>query len=189
METQLATKAETSTLPTLYVSKSNPTVSGTLNIGTNTISFTDPNGITQNIDKYMLQSLCTNYTIWKTSYPTIDLTPYVTNTSLTTTLGSYAKSTDLNAYVSNTSLTTTLTTYAKSTDLNAYVSNTSLTTTLSAYAKSTDLNAYVTSVSLTTTLGSYAKTTDLSPYALKAGATFTGDIILSAANMYQGPTA
>ena len=108
VETQLATKADTSTLPTLYVSKSNPTVSGTLNIGTNNISFTDPNGITQYIDKYMLQSLCTNYTIWKTSYPTIDLTPYVTNTSLTTTLISYAKSTDLNAYVSNTSLTTTL---------------------------------------------------------------------------------
>ena len=39
VETQLATKADTSTLPTLYVSKSNPTVSGTLNIGTNNNKF------------------------------------------------------------------------------------------------------------------------------------------------------
>ena len=64
--------------------------------------------ILHTIDRTILESLYTNYSLWKTSFPVVDLTPYVTTTSLTTALGSITKTTDLSASVTPTSLTTTL---------------------------------------------------------------------------------
>jgi len=178
------------TFPTVdltpYATKANATFSTDITLGSNGIVFTNPSAVSRTLSPTILEALYTNYTIWKTSYPTIDLTPYVTNTSLTTTLGSYAKSTDLNAYVSNTSLTTTLGSYTKSTDLNAYVSSTSLTTTLGGYVSTTGLTTtlggYVSSTGLTTTLGGYVSSTSLTNtllnYMPKSGGVFTGTIAL-----------
>ena len=90
--------------------------------------------------------------------------------SLTTTLGSYVKTTDLNAYVTSVSLTTTLGSYARSTDLNSYVSSSALTTALGSSAQSTCLNSNASSTSLTTALGNYIP---------KSGGVFTGIIALS----------
>ena len=126
VETELATKASQAYVASSFVSKTNPIINGTLTIGPNAISFQTLAGNTYSITNSMLESLYTNYNIWKTSYPTVDLSPYVTRVSLTTTLGS----TNLNAYVTTASLTTTLGSYARSNDLNSYVSSTALITTL-----------------------------------------------------------
>ncbi len=71
------------------------------------------------------------------TYVDSQLTSYVTNAALTTTLG---------GYVTNAALTTTL---------GSYVTNAALTTALTPYALSAALNDYVLSSSLTTTLGGY----------------------------------
>jgi len=87
---------------------------------------------------------------------TPDLSNYVTNSSLQTTLADYVTDTDLstelNDYVTNSSL---------STELNDYVTNSSLSTELSDYVTSSDLqnnilSDYVTGTSLSTTLADYA---------------------------------
>ena len=186
VETTLSNKADTTTLSTNYVSKSYPTFSGTLNIGVNSINFTNTSNNTHTIDRTILESLYNNYSLWKTSFPTVDLSPYVTATSLSSTLGSYVLSTTLSNYITSSSLTTTLRTYVTSssltTALGSYVTSSSLTTTLGSYITSssltTTLGSYVTNSGLTTTLGGYALTTALGGYMPLSGGTFTGDIAL-----------
>ena len=157
VEIELSTKANLTTVASSFVSKTNPII--TLTIGSNAISFQTLAGNTSYINNIMLESLYTNYNIWKTSFPIVDLSPYVTTTGLAPALGSYVKTTDLTPHVTTVSLTTTLGTSARSTDLNSYVSSTALTTTLGAYVSSTGLTtalgSYVSSTSLTTTLGIY----------------------------------
>ncbi|MCL1142988.1 tail fiber domain-containing protein [Shewanella gaetbuli] len=90
-----------------------------------------------------------------------ELTAYVKQVDLDTTLGSYVTSTEL----ANAD-------YATRTDLTAYVLETDLDTTLSSYvtsselasadyAKRSDLTAYVKQVDLDTTLGSYVTSSEL----------------------------
>ena len=47
IESELSTKADQCVLSTLFVSKSNPSIRGALNIGTYSISFTNSSGYTQ----------------------------------------------------------------------------------------------------------------------------------------------
>ena len=65
VETQLGLKADQSLLTSSYVSESSPSFSGPLNIGVNSM----------NIDRTILESLYTNYYLWKTAFPAVDLTP------------------------------------------------------------------------------------------------------------------
>ena len=50
VESELSTKAEQATSSALFVSKTNPSISGTMNIAAYNITFTDPNGYTQSIN-------------------------------------------------------------------------------------------------------------------------------------------
>ena len=143
----------------------------------------------------MLEALYTGSTTWITASA---LSPYVTNTSLTTTLGSYALSTTLNNYVTTSSLTTTLGSYL-SLSVGTFTGDISLGThslkftNASAVPRTIDqtmlevlytgsstwitasaLSPYVTTSSLTTTLGSYMPL---------SGGTFTGDISLGVNNI------
>ena len=111
-----------------------------------------------------------------------NMSGYVTNESLTTTLRSYlttsvAASTyqtkaDMSNYVTNTALTTKLVDYVKSSSLSSYVTTASLTNTLSSYLKSTDaastyqkkteMSSYLTTASASST---YATKEELADYA------------------------
>jgi len=78
VETELSTKANQTTVASSFVSKTNPIINGTLTIGSNAISFQTLAGNTYYINNSMLESLYTNYNSWKTTFPVVDLTPYVT---------------------------------------------------------------------------------------------------------------
>ena len=108
VETQLGTL--TSTMSSC-VSKNVPIFNGTPSIGMNSINLTNVGGYTHTIDRTILESLYTNCSLWKTSYPVVDLSPYVTTASLTSTLGNYVLSTALTSNVTSTSLTTTMANY------------------------------------------------------------------------------
>jgi len=111
---------------------------------------------------------------------------YVTNTSLTTILWSYATKTKVDNisakvtviesdYITSTILATTLNNYVTNTSLtttlNNYVTNTSLTTTLNNYVTNTSLVDYVTNTSLTTTLNNYVTNTSLVDYVTNSSLT------------------
>ncbi len=90
----------------------------------------------------------------------VDLSSYVTNTSLASTLSSY---------VTNTSLSSTLASYVTSSSLNttlgSYVTTSSLNTTLGSYATTSYVSTnYVTQTSLNTTLSDYVTNGALSEY-------------------------
>ena len=53
-----------------------------MKIGVNNINFTNTSGVTHTIDRTILESLYTSYSLWKTSFPVVDLSPYVTTTEL-----------------------------------------------------------------------------------------------------------
>ena len=78
---------------------------------------------------------------------------YVTNSSLSTSLGSYVLTSSLGSYVLTSSLGSYVTNSSLSTSLGSYVTNTSLTNSL---------GSYVTNSSLTTSLGDYVTNTSLS---------------------------
>ena len=45
----------------------------------NSINFTIPSGVTHSTYTTILESLCTNYSLWKISFPDVDLSAHVTN--------------------------------------------------------------------------------------------------------------
>ena len=87
VETTLSNKADTLALYNVFVSKSSPSFQGTLQIGVNNLGFTNINGNTHYLDNIILETLYNNYSLWKTTFPTVDLTSYVTTTGLNSTLG------------------------------------------------------------------------------------------------------
>lgn len=87
----------------------------------------------------------------------LNLSQYVTNTSLASTLANY---------VTNASLASTLSGYVTTGTLANYVTNASLASTLSSYVTNASLSStlsnYVTNANLTSTLASYVTTANLS---------------------------
>jgi len=115
---------------------------------------------------------------------------FVSNSTLTTTLNSYATTasvsggyvsnsnltTTLTGYVTTSNLTTTLSSYATTASLSSYATTASLSSYITSSSLTTTLNSYITSSSLTTTLNSYATNTNLALKANIASPTFTGTI-------------
>ena len=75
VETERSIKVGQICVASSFVSKTNPSISGTLNIGLYNISFTTLARNTYYITNSMLESLYTNNNICKTSFPTLDLPP------------------------------------------------------------------------------------------------------------------
>ena len=56
-------------------------------------------GVTHTLDRVILESLYTNYASWKTTIPTVDLTPYASKTYVDTALMYYATTVDVQNYM------------------------------------------------------------------------------------------
>ena len=91
------------------------------------------------------------------------LSSYVTSTSLTSSLASYATTAALASYVTTSTLATNLASYVGSATLASYVTATSLTTALASYVTTDSLASYATTASL----ASYATTASLASYATR----------------------
>ena len=56
--------------------KSGGTFTGNISLGTYSLNFVNTSGTTHTLDRVILESMYTNYASWKTTFPTVDLTPY-----------------------------------------------------------------------------------------------------------------
>ena len=68
VETALLNKPDQSSLINTFIIKSSPSFQGTLQIGVNSLGFTNTNGNTHYIDKIILETLYNNYSLWKTTF-------------------------------------------------------------------------------------------------------------------------
>jgi hypothetical protein len=139
------------------------TLSGYVNDAINSyvgILFIDPsaNYVTTNfLDTTLLEYVkFTDISNISTGGGSVDLSNYVTSSSLTSSLSSYALTSSLNNYATTSSLSS----YALTSTLNNYAT----TSSLSSYVLTSTLNNYVTTSSLTTTLAGYLTPSSSSGY-------------------------
>ena len=143
------------------------TFTGDIFLGTHSLIFTNTSAVVRTINQAMLEALYTGSSTWITSSA---LSPYVTNSTLTTTLGSYMPLSG-GTFTGDISLGTHS---LKFTNASAVVRTINQTMLEALYTSS---STWITTSALTPNVTSSTLATTLGGYLLMSGGTFTGDIL------------